>query len=84
MYLKQKYAKKIGGMTYYQINIDGRPPKASDANKLNMLADLGVTIKNIDADSYTNGYLEIAESFKKGSKDRYFKAISKWELSPVG
>lgn len=77
MYFKQTHPKKVGGMTYYQINIDGRPAKGPEANKLNMLADLGVIIKNVDADSYLSGYLDIAESFKKGSKDRYFKALSK-------
>lgn len=77
MYLKQKYPKNIGGMTYHQINIKGKVPKGAEADKLAMLSDLGVSIATYNADNHLDGYLEIAETMKKGSKARYQKALNK-------
>lgn len=77
MYLKQKYPKNIGGMTYHQINIKGKAPKGAEADKLAMLSDLGVSIATYNADTHLDGYLDIAETMKKGSKARYQKAINK-------
>lgn len=77
MYLKQKYPKNIGGMTYYQVNLKGKQPKGAEADKLAMMADLGVAVQSFDAPTYLDGYLDIAESMKKGSKARYKKQSSK-------
>lgn len=77
MYLKQKYPKNIGGMTYHQINIKGKAPKGAEAEKLAMLSDLGVSIATYNADTHLDGYLDIAETMKKGSKARYQKALNK-------
>lgn len=75
--LQQKFSKRVGGFSYYQINIDGKQPKGSEAEKLMMLGDLGVNIKTFEAETYLDGYLNIAETFKKGTRARYENAIAK-------
>ncbi|OYV93224.1 MAG: hypothetical protein B7Z60_09325, partial [Ferrovum sp. 37-45-19] len=71
LYLRKKHPKNIGNVTYYQINIHNNKISDEETNKLNMLSDLGVIVKNIETDSYLNGYLDIATMFDKRSKDRY-------------
>lgn len=78
LYLKQRFPKKIGNFTYYQINIDGRYPTGAEADKLNMLGDMGAIVKAVDADTYLNGYLEIAERLKPGAKNRYQRELDRF------
>lgn len=68
--LQRKYPNYIGGITYHQVAKDGRLPVSVD-QKLDMLEDLGVKVHVVDADTYLDGYLQIAEAIKPGIRKLY-------------
>jgi len=74
-YLRNRYPKDIGNVVYYHIDVTTQNFNKSDEDKLNMLSDFGVTVERIKSDSYLNGYLTIAEKFKKNSINRYKELI---------
>ena len=59
-YLQLKYPKYIGGVTYHQVDVKGKPEKNIN-DKLNMLEDLGVQVNRVSAPSYFDGYMMIAD-----------------------
>ncbi len=68
---QQRFPKNIGGMTYHHIEIKGKKTPDHEQNKLNMLEDLGVTIKKVVTTNYFDGYLDIADSIRPGIKKLY-------------
>lgn len=60
MHLQRKYPKYIGGVTYHQVDVKGKPEKNIN-DKLNMLEDLGVQVNRVSAPSYFDGYMMIAD-----------------------
>lgn len=59
-YLKHKFPKYIGDVTYHQVDVKDKLEKNID-DKLNMLEDFGVRINRISAPSYFDGYMAIAD-----------------------
>jgi transposase len=59
-YLQRKNPKYIGGVTYHQVDVKGKPEKNIN-DKLNMLEDLGVQVNRVSAPSYFDGYMMIAD-----------------------
>lgn len=73
LYLKAKYPKQIGDFVYHHIEILGKRLNERDENKLDMLHGFGIPVKYHFIKSYQEGYLEVAEKIKSGSKAKYEK-----------
>jgi hypothetical protein len=73
LYLKAKYPKHIGDFIYHHIETNNKKMSERDENKLDMLHSFGITVKYSVVDSYREGYLDIAEKIKSGSKAKYEK-----------
>lgn len=84
MSLQARFPSKIGGINYYSINIPNKIKPVPQQCVRSMLEDLGARVIEVDAKSYTEGYLKIAEMIKPGivklhnSKD--FKGMYKLSL----
>ncbi len=73
LYLKAKYPKQIGDFVYHHIEIINKKLNDRDENKLDMLHSFGIPVKYYIVKSYQEGYLDVAEKIKSGSKAKYEK-----------